>query len=335
MSLRWGALGAAILGLAVWAILAVFGLPVMPSYLAAWLFALAIPLGALPLVMALELLGLLELPVLPVLRRMLLLTPLVALFAIPVAVAFDPLYRHAPDPLPAFWMSPLPFILRMIVLLLLWSGLALLFARPPSNAPRRGLAALGLSVHLVLVTVAAIDWVMAVDPGLNSAAIGLLLMAVQMSIALAAALFIVAFAADRPLPFALTPVLGAVAGAWLFLQTTQWLVIWSADLPHEVAWYQIRFAGFGEPALWFIVTATLLAFVIMVPYGFIQRPPIMASVAAMLLLAHMVEILWLVAPTFRGGLVLAWADIPALLGLAGLALFVLSPAVKRGHYAAA
>lgn len=51
------ALGIGVLGLAFWGLLAGLGQQAMPSCLAAWLFCMALPLGALPLVMLLEGLG--------------------------------------------------------------------------------------------------------------------------------------------------------------------------------------------------------------------------------------------------------------------------------------
>ena len=55
------AIAIGLLAAAGWTAMALADADVMPSYLAAWLFALAVPLGALPLVMALELIGLLAL----------------------------------------------------------------------------------------------------------------------------------------------------------------------------------------------------------------------------------------------------------------------------------
>jgi hypothetical protein len=40
-------------------------------------------------------------------------------------------------------------------------------------------------------------------------------------------------------------------------------------------------------------------------------------------LAHLIETLWLVTPPFRGGFAAALPDLPALLGLGGLAVFML------------
>lgn len=337
MNARAMALIVAAAGLALWGVLAAVGIAVMPSYLAAWLFWMALPLGALPLVMALELMrG--EWPVLPVLRRMLLLLPVGAVLALPVMLRFAPLYQRPglAHRLPAAWMAPGAFLSRMVVVLVLWVLLALLFSRTPRRA-RPGLAVLGLMAHLLLVTLAALDWVMALDPGVASSAFGVLLLAAQVGTALAAALFVVAVSSRDALPEELVPLLGTALGGWVFLHLMQYLVIWSANLPDEIVWYQVRMAGLGAPAVWFGVAAAVLTFAAMVPHGFIRTPWVMASVAAMLLVAHLVEMLWLVTPPFRGALVPGWADLPALLGLGGVVVFVLAPLLQRegGRHAAA
>lgn len=335
MTIRTGALAATVAGLALWGLLAVLGAPVMPSYLAAWLFWLALPLGALPIVMALELLGVSAWPVTLVLRRMLLLLPVAAVLAVPLALRYDPLFRHpGAGALPAAWMAPGAFLLRAAVMLVASVVLAVVFCRAPGR-PRPGVAALGLAVHLVVVTIAALDWVMALDPRIGSSSFGVLLLTSQAGCALAAALFVVAVSSDDELPAVLPPLLGVVLGAWVFMHAVQYLVVWSANLPEEIVWYQVRARGLGGPALWFGFAAAVLTFAVMVPHGVVRRPWVMASVAAMLLLAHLIEMLWLVTPPFRGALVPAWADIPALLGLGGVALLVLGPMFVRGRYAAA
>ena len=56
----------------------------MPSYLGAWLFLLALPLGALPILMGWELLDLPETALVAALRRLAAAMPLAAVLAIPV-----------------------------------------------------------------------------------------------------------------------------------------------------------------------------------------------------------------------------------------------------------
>lgn len=328
------ALGTGAFGLAALALLAAFGSVVMPSYLAAWLFWMALPLGALPLVMLLELLNVRGWTLLPVLRRMLLLLPAGVLLALPVVVSV--FLGHGPlaarPGLPAWWVQH-PFLLvRMAVLLLVWTGLALLFCRAPRQAPRRGAAVAGLLLHLPMGTVAALDWVMSLDPGLGSSAFGLLLMAAQAGTALCAAVFALALGArGRGLPDEAPPLMAGALLAWVFLHFIQYLVVWSANLPGEIAWYQARSLGLGAPAAWSCAAAAALALALLLPRGLARIPAVVASVAAMLLLAHLVEMLWLVTPAFRGAFSAAWSDGLAVAGLGGLAVFTLAALLGAGR----
>lgn len=300
---------------------------VMPSYLAVWLFWMALPLGALPLVAAAELIGIPDGPLLSVLRRMLLLLPLGAILSVPLMLRADLLYHRVAMPKAlAAWMATPSLIVRMAVMLVVWSGLALLLARPPRDQPRRKLAGLVLVLHPVMASIAALDWVMSLAPGLGSSAFGLLSIAGQVVTAGCAGLFVLALrSGGRRLPTPPGLLLACLLGGWAFLHFAQYLVVWSANLPAEIVWYQQRSSGLGGPFIWAAAAAALLGLVLL-PSRLSRVPVLAASVAAMLLLGHLLETLWFVTPPFRGGFSLWGADVVALVGLGGLSLALLSVA---------
>lgn len=333
--LQQAMLGAGVLGTLAWIVMAMSGLQVMPSYLAGWLFCLSLPLGALPLVMMLELSGVADWTLMAPLRRLLLLQPVVSLFALPVLLRMGTLY-HRPgmaSPPPAGWMSTGAFDVRMIVLLLIWTGLALIFSRQPSRGPRQGLAAIGLCVHFVAGTLAAMDWVMSLDPGLNSSVFGLIVISTQVSIALCVAILALALPSRRdPLPGEAAPLLLVVLGVWVFVHFIQYLIVWSGNLPTEIVWYQHRIGGLGGGAIGFGAAAALLALAILLPHRLARAPWVLVSVAIMLLLVHLIETLWLVTPGFHDRFTISLPDFPALLGIVGLAggsLFLTRPAERK------
>jgi hypothetical protein len=314
--------GIGLLAAVAWIVMAASGHQVMPSYLAGWLFCLSLPLGALPLLMLFELAGAADWPITLPLRRFLLLQPVAALFAIPVLLGQHALYgRPATQNLPpAGWMGPGFFTGRTIIMLLIWTGLSLVFARPPRRRPRGGLAALGLCLHLAIGTLAALDWVMSIDPGLDSSAFGLVAMSSQVSTALCAAVFVLALGSGNQLmPADAAPLLLVALGSWMFLHFAQFVVVWSGDMPTEITWYQHRTGGLGETELWFAFAAAVLAVLVLLPDKLARLPFLLASVAAMLLLVHLTEMLWLVTPSFRDRFTLTWPDLLAMLGLVGLA----------------
>ena len=314
------ALALGILAAAGWMLLAGFGSGAMPSYLAAWLFWLGAPMGALPLVMAMEGLGGTDEPLLPVLRRMLLLLPVGALFAVPVLLGSASLFNRAgvQDPLPGWWTAPVFLSARAVMILMALSLFALAFSRAPSR-PRRGLVAFGLVLHLCLASVAAVDWVLALQPGLGSSAIGLLLIVAQMGLAAALAGFVLAVrtASGARLPRGAGLLLAMLLAVWAFLHFLQFLVVWSANLPAEAAWYLARAPGLGGGVAWFAAAAILLGCAVL-PSSLGRVPVVLASLAATALLAHLAESLWLVTPAFRGAFSVTLADGLAVLGIGGL-----------------
>ena len=125
-----GALGVVVLGLV--------GQPVMPSYLGAWLFLLALPLGALPILMGCELLDVPETALIADLRRLAGTMPLAAALAVPVLLRTGSLYpalRAAKAGLPGWWMTPALFLVRAVLFLAAWTALSLVFSRPGGGGP--------------------------------------------------------------------------------------------------------------------------------------------------------------------------------------------------------
>ena len=296
----------------------------MPSYLAAWLFWMAVPMGALPLVMALEALGHSGWAILPTLRRCALLLPVGGLFCIPVLTHAAPLFNRVglANALPAAWMAPGFFVARSVVVLVVLSLLALVFGRPVKRQPRRGLAVLGLILHVGLVSVMAVDWVMSLQPGLGSDGFGLLLIASQAGIAASLAVFVVAVGTPGRLPAGLGLLLATLLAGWGFLHFIQFLVVWSANLPAEVTWYLDRQAGWGTPMVWSAV-AIVLAALVLLPTRLAGIPAVAATLAGAVLAMHLGEVLWLVTPAFRGRFDVTAADSLAVLGIGGLLVTLL------------
>ncbi len=333
------ALGLAAAGLVVLALLGLAGRIVMPSYLGGWLVILALPLGALPIVMGWELLGLPETRLLAVLRRLVALMPVAALLAIPVLLSRHGLYPTlilAKQGLPGWWMTSGFFVIRALVFLGTWTVLSLVFATPAGlgGGRRRLFAGLGLALQAVFGTLAADDWVQLVEPSFTSSAFGLLFLAAQSSIAACLAVVLAttgrgeaeasrAMASDRRDLDATVQVatgLAVLLGAWGFLAFTQYLVVWSANLPKEVVWYQHRAAGLGLVAEYSAGILCALALVALLAQSLARHAGLVAWVAAALLVLHGGEMFWLVTPAFRSSFGISIADVAALAAAAGLAI---------------
>ena len=229
------------------------------------------------------------------------------------------------------WLEPGFFTLRTLVILAAWTVMAWLAARPGpvSRATAAGL----LVVHVLLVSVFAFDWIMSLDPQWFSTILGLLVGAAQ--VLAAGALTVLAVntlqgwreAERAKARVDLANLLMALALVWLYLAFSEYLIIWSANLPEEVTWYLAR-SEHGWPAL-SIATALLqfaVPFALLVSRSVKSRPGALAGVAGSVLAGHLLYIAWLTLPGFRAGAWdLRWTDPAALAAVGGpwVALFVL------------
>ena len=293
---------------------------VMPSYLAAWLFWAALPIGALPVLMTLDLIGRGE-GATAFVRPLLLAWPAVAILAVPLLLGVGATYPWAAPAAVAVgfakgWFVPGLFVVRACVYLAIWLVLALLFAAPRQLGEHPGRAAVGLMLHAVVGTLAAIDWSMSMDPHWHSGTYGLLFVVSQVATAAAVGVLI---AAGSGLLGAIMRTGGAMlllpAAAWGFLSFVQFLIVWSGDLPDEIGSYISRSNGAGQVAEWFLLVAGLLLPVLAAVSG---RVRLLAVGAALAVMAHLVEMFWLVTPAVRGSLTLSLADVTATIGIGGI-----------------
>lgn len=319
-----------------------------PSWLFAWLFALGIGLGAMVMVMVHEVTGgvwgfAIRRPLEAALRTM----PLILLLALPLAWGLPTLYPWARGDAgngttllaaKRWFLEPGFFGLRSIVYAAIWLALAWTlqnyWSRGETNAGEvpharlRALAIAGLIAYALTVTLASVDWIMSLSLEWYSTAFGILIMTSQavggyvLAVAWAAASGEIERCVDdvRAATQDLGNVLLTLVMLWAYIAFTQFLVIWAADLPHEIGWYLVR----ATPS-WKAVAVTVFAlqfalpFVAMLFRSFKREPRRLAALCVAILLAHALEMLWLVAPGFRAGTAwFDWTDLAALACVGGL-----------------
>lgn len=320
--------GIVALGLAV-LLAGVTGSGLARSGLAAWLVVMALPLGALPVLMVLDLARFDAMPGTAALRLLLAILPLAAIVGA-VGLAYEVFvpghsfaaiygWSDVTGGFAARWFTPGWFGIRAILYLVIWVVLAVVFMMPvvQPSATRRMIAAWGLALHLVIGTLAAIDWTLSLDLGPNASAFGLLLMALQAAFALTVALLITASGGQRSIRALRMMTLAAVAAA-AFLQFEQYLVVWSANLPREIVWYQHRLGGLGSVLFMVAPVILIAAAAVLVPAGSAAwRWPVPAA-AGLLALLEVADLLWIVTPAWRSAFSVSTLDLLALIGIFGV-----------------
>ncbi|WP_263138816.1 hypothetical protein [Pseudomonas sp. RIT-PI-AD] len=270
----------------------------------------ALPLGSLLLALSLPLVdGAWRDTLGPGLRRGMTGLPGLSLMGLPVCLGLGLLYPWVGQTAEGFrgvYLSPSAFVVRQLLYLAACLGLWRLAL---DGQPRRcGLGAIAL---VLVSTLAAYDWLMALDPRFLSTLFGLLLIVRQLLAALAFAGLLAL--ATRPLarPEVLRGLLLAGLLLWLYLHFMQYLIVWSVDLPDEIRWYQRRSgAGWGGVGLLLGLGQILLAAALGSPWG--TRPGVLRFACLGLLLGGLLEALWLVLPALGDA---AGGALPVALGL--------------------
>jgi hypothetical protein len=187
----------------------------------------------------------------------------------------------------------------------------------------------GLVVYAVTTTFTSIDWVMSLEPHWYSTMYGVIFMVSQALGAMAlATLAVVRLSDKKPVTeflggrilHDLGKMLFAFTMIWAYVNFSQYLIVWSGNIPEEISWYLARFRG-G----WGYVGGAVLLFHFVVPFLLLlsrkaNRDPKTLTLAAVLLVVmRFVDISWLVLPAFSAGKFrFSYMDFSLPLGLGGI-----------------
>ena len=260
---------------------------------------------------------------------------------LPVWAGLDVLYPWTHEALPAkeAYLNKAFFLARSFGYIAIWMLGAWLLARASFRQDRtrdraarhrlQRLSGPGLLVYGFTLTFAAVDWAMSLEPHWLSSIYGLLFLSGQLlsTFALAA----VAAALVR----AYAPFGGALSGQrlhdlgnllfmsvllWAYVNFSQFLLIWSGNLPEEVTWYLARARGsWGVVALALLALHFALPFLLLLDGDLKRSPRALGAVAGLVLVLRLVDLFWLVAPSFfPAGLQVHWLDAAAPAAIGGL-----------------
>lgn len=170
------------------------------------------------------------------------------------------------------------------------------------------LSGAGLLIYAITLTGASIDWIMSLDPTWYSSVYGLLFLVAQGYAALAMVVLIVlALSQYQPMKTIHRVTeqhdLGKLCFAFtmlnIYIAFSQYLIIWSGNLPEEIRWYMDRITG-G----WGYVIGLDFAFHWLLPFTLLLSRDIkrnkrkLATVCCIMLFARFLDSFWLIAPNF-------------------------------------
>ena len=325
------------------------------AYLVAYTFWMGVVLGSLALLMVQHLSGgvwglVLRRPFEAAVRTL----PFMALLFIPIIFGMHSIYEwsHAgiteTDAIireKALYLNTPFFLARQAVYFVVWGTIGYLLTTWSSEHDRTGDPALltrmerlsggGLVVYFLTVTFAMVDWTMSVNPHWFSTIWGMLYIGGQGLSAFAFGICVLVMLSQvAPLNRVLTThhfhdlgkFLFAFLMLWAYLSFSQFLIIWSANIPEEIPHYLNRWDNSWKYLSIFIIVGHFI-----VPYALLLSRDLKKNsgklrvIAMWILLARLADYYWHVMPELhRNGLTVTLLDVALPLALGGIfiSLFV-------------
>lgn len=183
-----------------------------------------------------------------------------------------------------------------------------------------------------MVTFVAFDWIAGLVPEWYSDIFGVYLFAGGFLAALSATVLALFFLKSKERLseirsdhlYNLGTFLFAFTVFWSYIAFAQYMLMWYADLPEEVTWYRDRLDG-----KWHVITIILAVAHFVVPFFALSTrdakssPRVLPRVAVVMLLAHLLDVYWLIFPSISRSPLFSWPEASfALLFIGGAVLWV-------------
>jgi hypothetical protein len=182
----------------------------------------------------------------------------------------------------------------------------------------RMLSGPGLAFFVLTVTFASIDWAMSLNPEWYSTIYGLIYVAAWALSALAFTTAVTSWLSNHePLARMIRPshfqdlgkLLLALVMLWAYFAFSQFLIIWSGNVPEEIHWYLPRVKGtWGAIALLVVIFHFGFPFLLLLSRRVKRDPRMLVLVASIILLMRLVDLFWMIAPEFTHDSHMSWTD---------------------------
>jgi hypothetical protein len=244
-------------------------------------------------------------------------------WARPEVMAADPILQAK-----AGWLSVPFFIVRTLVYFAIFITLQIGERRLSLEQDRTGapaifhrlqrLSAAGLILFVLTCTFASFDWLMSLDPHWFSSIYGVQFVGGAAVGALAFSIVVSRFLVQtEPMSRVLRTkhhhdhgtLLFAFLLLWGYFHVSQFVIIWSANLPEEIPFYRHRFTGGWQTlALVLVLLHFAVPFLLLLSQRIKKNSRKLAAIAALLLFMRWVDLYWQVTPNFKPQLTVHWLD---------------------------
>lgn len=301
------------------------------SYLLGFTFWAGIALGSLALLMLQHLTGggwgFVIRRILEAATRTL---PLIAVLFVPILLGTHAVYpwthqeeidKHPVLKAKIAYLNTSFFSIRAVLYFAIWLTLAYFLNRWSLQQDRtadprlaknlRVLSGPGMILFVFTVTFASVDWYMSLEPEFTSTIYGFIYVGSWSVSALAFVIAIVAWLSKQePLKHIVAPLhfhdlgklLLALVMLWAYFAFSQYLIIWSGNLPEEIGWYLHRTRGtWGAIALTIVTLHFAAPFLFLLSRDLKRDPRKLVIVALLILVMRYIDLMWMLIPAFNAG----------------------------------
>ena len=238
--------------------------------------------------------------------------------------------------------------IRFVVIFIIWIGISHFLSKNSAaqDATKDArytrwnirLSGIFIPVFAFSVTLFAVDWAMSLEPHWYSTIYGVYYFSGAALAGVAAATYITVKLHEHGfLPqlrrdhfYSLGTLMFVFVNFWAYIAFSQFLLIWYANLPEETYWFIARWKN-G----WEVVSILLIVVHFAVPYFMLLSQDSkmdlkrLKMMALWLLFSHMLDLYWLVMPSFSDTPVLSWMEISFPLLVVGLVIVIFAWNMKR------
>ncbi|MGD1092744.1 MAG: hypothetical protein ABSB35_12240 [Bryobacteraceae bacterium] len=193
----------------------------------------------------------------------------------------------------------------------------------------RVLSTTGLIVFTLTGTFAFVDWIMSLEPHWFSTIYGAMVLIGHILEAFALVIaVVVVLARQAPLINYVTPqhlhdlgnMMFAFMVLWAYLSFSQFIIIWSGNLPDEIPWYLRRLnGGWGWVAIVLVLFHFAVPFVVLLMRGVKRQHDRLFKVCLLLIVMRLINVYWTVEPSFyQNQLKMHWLDFVMPVAVGGL-----------------
>jgi len=267
------------------------------------------------------------------------------IWADPEIMAADAILKHK-EP----YLNVTGYWLRVVIFFGLWSIFIFTINNwskkqdetgdPAISDNLRKLAGPSLLLYFLTVTFASFDWGMSLDPHWFSTIYGFVFAMGQAVTTMAfAAIILNQIVSLEPLAgfvkkqhfHDIGNLLLAFISLWAYVNLSQFLIIWSGNLPEEIPWYIHRMNhGWGQLGLFVVIFHFVAPFALLLLRRNKRSSVILAKIAMLVMVVRFLDMFWLIAPNFfPNGLHVHWLDFTAPIAIGGIWLTLFSDQLQR------